>query len=175
MSIQFANDAYGICVSPIGIDDTNIQIAQGGWSKFPDLVAEDHYCYISIIQRGKKVVSEIVKATSFSNGVFTVERGVDNTEALAHPSGCRIAVRLVSASLYALRDEAVRDAAQNMQSMFNDIAEAMRQHAEILDADLPIRKGEDLLSEEALNAQAVFLNTKVNVLTSAIMGASTIN
>ncbi|MBT3196167.1 MAG: hypothetical protein HN842_09280 [Gammaproteobacteria bacterium] len=172
MSVRFSNDAYGYLMYDIGANDVELDLSSGGWDKFPDLSGE-HFCYLSIVPRGRKKTAEIVRANSFVNGVFTIERGVDGTTPIAHSQGSRVSIRLVSASLYALRDEAVAAATSRMEAVFQLMGEQLKHHSDVLVSDVPVRTEEDLINKESLNKQAFYLNQKVDALTSVLSVVAT--
>ncbi len=167
MSVQFSNDAYGIVVAPIGVDDTIIEIDPDFWDMFPDLTGE-YYCYLSIVPSGEQKTAEIVKATDFTDGVFTVERGVDGTTAKSHKRGCRVGMRLVSAALYALKDDLANQALRSNTRLVDTLNEQLAHYSEILTAELPVRNEEDEINEDTLNKQARFLDQKVAAIASAL-------
>ena len=174
MDIRFANDTYGYLQHDIGADDEDVRLLVGDAVKgeFPEL-SGDHYCYLSLVPRGMQDTKEIVMATLFEDGVFTVTRGVDGTEPVPHIKDTKVSVRLVSASLYALHNEAVANATVRMEAMFKLLGEQLNHYSEFLNADLPIRSGEDELNEDTLNEQAIVLSNKVDALTSALSTVAT--
>jgi hypothetical protein len=171
VSVQFSNDAYGVAVLPISESETEIEIVREHWGAFPDLDGE-HFCYLSIIPRGERKTAEIVKATGFSNGIFTVERGVDGTTPTAHRRGARISMRLVSAALYAmktdLRNEADKSNEEKSKKVLLSLLEQLSDQSDALTAEAPMIKMTDEISENSMNMQTIFLNKKLDALTCAL-------
>tara|TARA_R100000773_G_scaffold15736_1_gene14330 strand:- start:1750 stop:4293 length:2544 start_codon:yes stop_codon:yes gene_type:complete len=103
MTVKFTNNASSSLSSGINSTATSLTVADA--STFPSLSGADDYCYLTI-QQATATVREVVKATARSGNTFTVQRGVDNTTAASFSSGDTVELRLTSALLQDVIDQA---------------------------------------------------------------------
>jgi len=103
MTVKFTNNASSSLSSGINSTATSLTVADA--STFPSLSGADDYCYLTI-QQATATTREVVKATARSGNTFTVQRGVDNTTAASFSSGDTVELRLTSALLQDVIDQA---------------------------------------------------------------------
>lgn len=94
MAIKFTNNASSKLAQALTADATSMQIKAEDVSKFPVLGAGD-YCLLTLV--GDNSNHEIVKVTSISSdGVCTIERAQDSTNAKEWPIDNRVELRITA-------------------------------------------------------------------------------
>ena len=103
MTVKFTNNASSSLSSGINSTATSLTVADA--SSFPSLSGADDYCYLTI-QQATATTREVVKATARSSNTFTIVRAQDNTSAASFSSGDTVELRLTSALLQDVIDQA---------------------------------------------------------------------
>jgi hypothetical protein len=96
MAIKIANNAQGVLAA--GIDNASTTMDLNDASDFPTVAASSgEYFYVTLFGSGG--VNEIVKVTGVDGNEFTIERGQDGTNAIAHAAGRGLELRINAAVL----------------------------------------------------------------------------
>lgn len=98
MNIKFANNASTVLSSALDKDSNIVRISAGASIIFPILTEPDDYFRITVVHPGTGEW-EIMKVTSVSGDVFTVERAQEGTIAINFPQNSLVENRLTAASL----------------------------------------------------------------------------
>ena len=101
MTIKFTNNAETLLsTSSLGTGDTSVAVDDG--SVFPALSAGEFF-YATLIRADAVTTREIVKVTARSGNTLTIVRAQDNTSALTFSADDLIELRIIAASLLALK------------------------------------------------------------------------
>ncbi len=103
MTVKFTNNASSTVGTGINTSATSLTVASA--SAFPQLAGADDYCYLTI-QGATSTTREVVKATALSSNTFTIVRAQDNTSAGTWSVGDIVELRLTSALLQDVIDQA---------------------------------------------------------------------
>lgn len=101
MAQVFSNNASGILSSTAGVSSTSMSLVTGDGANFPSLGPSDYFLatLIGLDNEGREAAWEIVKVTSNSGDVLTVERAQEGTTASIWASGTTIELRLTAGLL----------------------------------------------------------------------------
>ena len=103
MTVKFTNNASSTVGTGINTSATSLTVASA--SAFPQLAGADDYCYLTI-QGATSTTREVVKATALSSNTFTIVRAQDNTSAGTWSVGDIVELRLTSALIQDVIDQA---------------------------------------------------------------------
>lgn len=96
MAVLLANNVVSTLAASVSDTDTVLTVATGTGSSFPEPSGVDYF-YITLLSTSG--LFEIAKVTFRSGDALTVERGQDNTTAIAFTAGARVEMRVNVASV----------------------------------------------------------------------------
>lgn len=100
MSIRVSNNATSRLVTAISAGDTTISIMAGTGGRFPELGTGDWFPLTAFNASGQV---EIMRCTARAGDSLTVERGKENTAAMAWPADTPIEIRVTAGIVEAMQ------------------------------------------------------------------------
>jgi hypothetical protein len=104
--IKFTNFAQSTIATGITDEDTTIAVEPGHGVRFPELVVDGDFFYLTL--ENASLDREIVKVTARLNDAMTVVRAQDGTTAYAWNAGDPVALRLNAAGIEHIFNQVVR-------------------------------------------------------------------
>lgn len=104
MAIKFSNNASAALASGINNLVTALSVATGQGNLYPTLSGSDYF-YATLVDASNNI--EVIKVTARSGDSMTIVRGQDGTTARSWAAGDKLEVRVTSAGLAAIQQEAV--------------------------------------------------------------------
>ena len=98
MTQLFANNATSTLASDINNSVTSLTVATGEGARFPSPTGLDYF-FVTLTGASSETTWEIVKCTSRSSDVLTIERGQQGTSAASWSTGDKVELR-ATASLH---------------------------------------------------------------------------
>ena len=104
LTLLATNNAESTLASAISATDTSLIVSAGTGAEFPDAVAGESYFTLTIIDAATGSEVEIVKVTSRSGDVFTIERAQEGTIAKSWSANDYVANMMTAGTLNVISD-----------------------------------------------------------------------
>ncbi|WMC29460.1 hypothetical protein [Escherichia coli] len=118
LTLLATNNAESTLASAISATDTSLIVSAGTGAEFPDAVAGESYFTLTIIDAATGSEVEIVKVTSKSGDVFTIERAQEGTIAKSWSANDYVANMMTAGTLNVISD-LTNQAAQSVEEISN--------------------------------------------------------